>query len=161
MLAYLQCKLSIAYRTRLTNHIHDLYLSDTTFYALSNLDDRIKNVDQLITVDVAKFSNSLSEIYSNLAKPILDVLLYNWQLSKNVGVEGLVGLTVIVQASAVLRAFILMCLYHVIFQIPRLGEVPTLTIRSDYQSELSRLPLEGMRPRSRNWRASFDLPIHV
>ncbi|KAH9811020.1 ABC transporter transmembrane region 2-domain-containing protein [Melampsora americana] len=105
MLSYLQCKLSIAYRTRLTNHIHDLYLSDTTFYAINNLDDRIKNVDQLITVDVAKFSSSLSEIYSNLAKPILDVLLYNWQLSKNVGVEGLVGLTVIVQASAaVLRA---------------------------------------------------------
>ncbi|KAG0144475.1 hypothetical protein CROQUDRAFT_659907 [Cronartium quercuum f. sp. fusiforme G11] len=100
ILSYLQCKLSIAYRTRLTNHIHDLYLSDTTFYAISNLDDRIKNVDQLITVDVAKFSNSLSEIYSNLAKPILDVLLYNYQLSKNVGVEGLVGLTVIVQASA-------------------------------------------------------------
>ncbi|MBW0499061.1 hypothetical protein O181_038776 [Austropuccinia psidii MF-1] len=105
MLSYLQCKLSIAYRTRLTNRIHDLYLSDTTFYRLINLDDRIKNVDQLITVDVAKFSDSLSEIYSNLAKPILDVVLYNWQLSKNVGVEGLVGLTFIVQASAgILRA---------------------------------------------------------
>ncbi|CAH7673551.1 ABC transporter transmembrane region 2-domain-containing protein [Phakopsora pachyrhizi] len=102
MLSYLQCKLSIAYRTRLTNYIHDNYLSDTTFYALINLDDRIKNVDQLITVDVSKFSSSLSEIYSNLAKPILDVILYNWQLSKNVGVEGLVGLTVIVQASAAL-----------------------------------------------------------
>lgn len=102
MLSYLQCKLSIAYRTRLTNSIHDLYLSDTTFYGINNLDDRISNVDQLITVDVAKFSDSLSEIYSNLAKPILDVILYNWQLSKNIGLEGLVGLTVIVQASAAL-----------------------------------------------------------
>lgn len=102
MLSYLQCKLSIAYRTRLTNSIHDLYLSDTTFYGINNLDDRIANVDQLITVDIAKWSDSLSEIYSNLAKPVLDVILYNWQLSKNVGLEGLIGLTVIVQASAAL-----------------------------------------------------------
>ncbi|POW21073.1 hypothetical protein PSHT_02819 [Puccinia striiformis] len=102
MLSYLQCKLSIAYRSRLTSKIHDMYLSDTTFYGINNLDDRIANVDQLITVDVAKFSDSLAEIYSNLAKPILDVILYNWQLSKNVGLEGLIGLTVIVQASAAL-----------------------------------------------------------
>lgn len=102
MLSYLQCKLSIAYRSRLTNRIHDMYLSDTTFYGINNLDDRIANVDQLITVDVAKFSDSLAEIYSNLAKPVLDVILYNWQLSKNVGLEGLIGLTIIVQASAAL-----------------------------------------------------------
>jgi len=102
MLSYLQCKLSIAYRSRLTNRIHDMYLSDTTFYGINNLDDRIANVDQLITVDVAKFSDSLAEIYSNLAKPLLDVVLYNWQLSKNVGLEGLIGLTIIVQASAAL-----------------------------------------------------------
>ena len=103
MLSYLQCKLSIAYRSRLTTRIHDMYLSDTTFYGINNLDDRMANVDQLITVDVAKFSDSLAEIYSNLAKPVLDVILYNWQLSKNVGLEGLIGLTIVVQASAALR----------------------------------------------------------
>ncbi|PLW23833.1 hypothetical protein PCANC_00795 [Puccinia coronata f. sp. avenae] len=102
MLSYLQCKLSIAYRSRLTTRIHDMYLSDTTFYGINNLDDRMANVDQLITVDVAKFSDSLAEIYSNLAKPVLDVILYNWQLSKNVGLEGLIGLTIVVQASAAL-----------------------------------------------------------
>jgi ABC-type uncharacterized transport system fused permease/ATPase subunit len=45
-----------------------------TFYSISALDDRIKNADQLITVDVSKFSNSLAELYSNLAKPILDMV---------------------------------------------------------------------------------------
>lgn len=39
-----------------------MYLEDTTFYAIGNLDDRIKNADQLITVDINKFSNSLAEI---------------------------------------------------------------------------------------------------
>ncbi|GAA5852902.1 hypothetical protein JCM8547_004727 [Rhodosporidiobolus lusitaniae] len=100
MLTYLQSKLAIAYRTRLTAKIHNDYLDGTTFYALGNLDDRIKNADQLIVVDVMKFSNALAEIYSNIAKPILDVILYNWQLASNVGAEGLIALTVVVQVSA-------------------------------------------------------------
>jgi ATP-binding cassette subfamily D (ALD) long-chain fatty acid import protein len=73
-LSYHQCRLALQYRTRLTSHIHEKYLSNMTFYGLSALDDRIKNADQLITVDVAKFSNSLAELYSNLAKPILDMV---------------------------------------------------------------------------------------
>jgi ATP-binding cassette subfamily D (ALD) long-chain fatty acid import protein len=59
-----------------------------TFYSLSALDDRIKNADQLITVDVSKFSNSLAELYGNLAKPTLDMSIYYYSLSKSVGGEG-------------------------------------------------------------------------
>lgn len=73
-LSYHQCRLALQYRSRLTNYIHDKYLSNMTFYGISALDDRIKNADQLITVDVTKFSNSLAELYSNLAKPILDMV---------------------------------------------------------------------------------------
>ena len=74
MLAYHQAELALRYRARLTHFIHERYLSNMTFYGLSALDDRIKNPDQLIAVDVAKFSNSLAELYSNLAKPILDMV---------------------------------------------------------------------------------------
>jgi hypothetical protein len=35
----------------------------------------------------------------------LDVILYNYQLSQNVGAEGLLVLTVLVQSSAALREF--------------------------------------------------------
>lgn len=101
-LSYHQCKLALQYRTRLTNHIHQKYLSNMTFYALSALDDRIKNADQLITVDVSKFSNSLAELYSNLAKPVLDMVVYNWSLSRSVGGEGLFAMSLIVQLSATL-----------------------------------------------------------
>ncbi|KAJ9665641.1 ATP-binding cassette long-chain fatty acid transporter pxa2 [Coniosporium apollinis] len=105
MLSYHQCKLSLQYRTRLTNYIHNKYLNHMTFYTLSALDDRIKNADQLITVDVAKFSNSLAELYSNIAKPILDMVIYNWSLSRSVGGEGLFMMSLIVQLSAsVMRA---------------------------------------------------------
>jgi ATP-binding cassette, subfamily D (ALD), peroxisomal long-chain fatty acid import protein len=104
-LSYHQCKLSLQYRTRLTNYIHNRYLSQMTFYTLSALDDRIKNADQLITVDVAKFSNSLAELYSNIAKPVLDMIVYNYSLSRSVGGEGLFIMSLIVQLSAnVMRA---------------------------------------------------------
>ncbi|KWU42313.1 hypothetical protein RHOSPDRAFT_36110, partial [Rhodotorula sp. JG-1b] len=102
MLTYLQSKLAIAYRTRLTKKVHEDYLEGSTFYALGNLDDRIKNADQLIVVDIQKFSNSLAEIYGNIAKPVLDVIIYNAKLSQNVGAEGLIALTAIVQVSAAL-----------------------------------------------------------
>lgn len=39
---------------------------------------------------------------SNIAKPILDVILYNFQLSRNVGAEGLIATSVLVQGSAAL-----------------------------------------------------------
>jgi ATP-binding cassette subfamily D (ALD) long-chain fatty acid import protein len=57
----------------------------------------------MITVDIQRFSAHLAAIYSNMAKPVLDVILYNYQLSQNVGAEGLLLLTVGVQASAALR----------------------------------------------------------
>ncbi|OTB11306.1 hypothetical protein K445DRAFT_322094 [Daldinia sp. EC12] len=105
MLSYHQAELSLRYRTRLTQHIHDKYLSQLTFYGISALDDRIKNPDQLIAVDVAKFSNSLAELYSNLAKPILDMTIYTWSLSKSVGGEGVMFMSLLVQLSAnVMRA---------------------------------------------------------
>ncbi|EXX78280.1 uncharacterized protein OCT59_022927 [Rhizophagus irregularis] len=102
MLTYMQNKLAIQFRTRLTQHIHKKYLSDMTFYAIGNLDDRIKNADQCITVDTMKFCNSLSELYSNLAKPILDVFIYNIQLANNVGGEGLFALSFMVHISSVI-----------------------------------------------------------
>ena len=54
----------------------------------------------MITHDIQRFSTHLAAIYSNLAKPILDVILYNYQLSQNVGMEGITGLVFFVQLSA-------------------------------------------------------------
>ncbi|KAI0344160.1 adrenoleukodystrophy protein [Trametopsis cervina] len=106
-LNYIQSKLALAYRTRLTKEVMTKYLGsdeeqDKVYYKLANLDDRIKNPDQMITHDIQRFSNHLAAIYSNLAKPVLDVILYNYQLTQNVGAEGLVLLTILVQSSAAL-----------------------------------------------------------
>ena len=66
----------------------------------------------MITHDIQRFSVHLAAIYSNLAKPVLDVILYNYQLSQNVGAEGLVLLTVLVQSSAALCTFIVSLYDH-------------------------------------------------
>ncbi|KAH6621134.1 ABC transporter transmembrane region 2-domain-containing protein [Chaetomium sp. MPI-SDFR-AT-0129] len=100
MLAYHQSELSLRYRIRLTEYIHEKYLSKLTFYGISALDDRIKNADQLIAVDVTKFSNHLAELYSNLAKPVLDMTIYTISLSRAVGGEGVVFMALLVQLSA-------------------------------------------------------------
>lgn len=105
MLQYHQTKLALSYRARLTNHVHHKYLNNMTFYALNALDDRVRNADQLITVDISRFSNSLAELYSNLAKPTLDMIIYNYSLSKSVGGEGLFTMALLVQVSAnIMRA---------------------------------------------------------
>ncbi|KAJ2812879.1 ATP-binding cassette long-chain fatty acid transporter pxa2, partial [Coemansia furcata] len=100
LLNYVQTMLAIRFRQNLTEHVHKMYLANNTYYAVGNLDDRIKNADQLVVVDIAKFSNSLAEIYSNLAKPTLDAFVYNIQLAKNLGIESLFGIMVIVQISS-------------------------------------------------------------
>lgn len=99
--------LTQAYRTKLTEEVLKNYFGedgdqDKVFYKMANLDDRIKNADQLITVDLQRFATGLAEIYSNLAKPTLDVVLYNVQLARNIGAEGMFLLTFIVQGSAAL-----------------------------------------------------------
>uniref|UniRef100_A0A7S0ME68 ABC transporter domain-containing protein n=1 Tax=Cryptomonas curvata TaxID=233186 RepID=A0A7S0ME68_9CRYP len=78
-------EIALCFRSRLTRHLYKQYLHGFTFYKISNLDNRITNVDQLLTQDVDKFANSLADLYSNLSKPILDILIYARKLSENVG----------------------------------------------------------------------------
>lgn len=102
MLAWHQTALALAYRTRLTQHIHNKYLDNMTFYTLSALDDRIKNADQLIVVDVSKFSNSLAELYSSLTKPVLDIAINSWSITRSVGTESFLGVSIAVHLSSFL-----------------------------------------------------------
>jgi ATP-binding cassette subfamily D (ALD) long-chain fatty acid import protein len=67
----------------------------------------------MMTEDIQNFSTNLAAIYSNLAKPTLDVILYNYQLAQNVGAEGLIVLTLLVQSSAVLRERAVASLYDI------------------------------------------------
>ncbi|BGP27281.1 peroxisomal ABC transporter [Rhodotorula toruloides] len=95
MIRFLQSKLSISFRTRLTRYVHDLYLDkNATFYKVVNLDSRIgaSGVDQFVTTDINRFCETLSALYSNVSKPTLDLILFNIQLGRSIGGRGSVGL---------------------------------------------------------------------
>ena len=58
---------------------------DFTYYKMNNLDNRISNPDQLLTTDVERFCSSITELYSNLSKPLLDIIIYVQKLSVTIG----------------------------------------------------------------------------
>ena len=41
-----------------------------------------------LSKDVEKFCATVTELYSNISKPILDICLYFYQLSSSIGAEG-------------------------------------------------------------------------
>ncbi len=87
-LDYLNKSLAIRFRKRLTTYFSDRYLNGMTFYRLSGLDSRIPNPDQRMTTDIEKWANSLSLIYSNFSKPMLDIILFTRKLAELVGYGG-------------------------------------------------------------------------
>lgn len=92
---FLQSKISIAFRTRLTRYIHDLYLNDKqAYYKLQNLDGGLVGggADQFITSDLPLFCDSAAALYSSLGKPFLDLVVFNYQLMRSLGPLALAGI---------------------------------------------------------------------
>ncbi|KAI9853103.1 MAG: hypothetical protein M1838_001604 [Thelocarpon superellum] len=94
IIKYLQSKLSIAFRTRLTRYIHDLYLNDNlNYYKLSNLDGGVgRGADQFITQDLTLFCESAASLYSSLGKPFVDCCVFSYQLFRSLGPIAWTGL---------------------------------------------------------------------
>ncbi|OCK85573.1 peroxisomal ABC transporter-like protein [Lepidopterella palustris CBS 459.81] len=94
MIKFLQSKVSIAFRTRLTRYIHDLYLNDhLNYYKLSNLDGGVgQGADQFITQDLTLFCASAASLYSSLGKPFVDLCVFSYQLFRSLGPLALSGL---------------------------------------------------------------------
>ena len=58
------------------------------YFQVSQIDTRIPNPDQRLTQDIDKWANSLSTMYSNFSKPLLDIVLFSKKLSELVGWDG-------------------------------------------------------------------------
>ena len=99
--------MAIAFRTRLTRYIHDLYLNDNlNYYKLLNLDGGIgQGADQFICNDLTLFTASAASLYSSLGKPLVDLFVFNYQLFRSLGPLALTGLMAnyIITATALRR----------------------------------------------------------
>ncbi|KAJ5247735.1 ABC transporter N-terminal [Penicillium chermesinum] len=73
MIKFLQSKVSIAFRTRLTRYIHDLYLTgNDNYYKLMNLDGGL--------------------VKARIRKPMVDLFVFNYQLYRSLGPLALSGI---------------------------------------------------------------------
>nr|CCA16613.1 ATPbinding Cassette (ABC) Superfamily putative [Albugo laibachii Nc14] len=88
LLKYGHTDLVLRFRNRLTRFLYAKYLNQYSFYKVTNLDIRLKNVDQVMTVDVERFASSVVHLYGNICKPILDICIYTIKLSTSIGVQG-------------------------------------------------------------------------
>ena len=89
-------------------------MSKNVYYKAINLDNRIEGADQyivflisrLITTDINKFCNALATLYSNLGKPVLDLIIFNYQLARSIGVQGMSGLILNYIVTATILRFV-------------------------------------------------------
>ena len=79
--------LALSFRSRLAHYAHEKYLDSMIYYKVANLDGRIQNADQLLTQDIEKFGENLAHLYSDIAKPVVDVCLFAYKLGQAIGLD--------------------------------------------------------------------------
>lgn len=80
MIRFFSDKLRLRLRYQLSRVLYEKYMDGLTYYHLSQNQD-FQNVDQLMVADVDKFCSSIVEVYNNISKPILDIVLLVHRMS--------------------------------------------------------------------------------
>ncbi|GJE86404.1 ATP-binding cassette sub-family D member 1 [Phanerochaete sordida] len=164
MIHHLQAKLSLRLRTKLTRYTHDLYLAgapDLRYYR-AGPEGGLDGAAQYLTSDIAAFCDAFAQVYGNVLKPSLDLLLFTSQLSRTLGVRGTLLLFLNYYATVkVLRAV-----------TPAFGRLAAVEARleGEYRAGMGRVGREseevafyngGSREREILWRAYNRLVKHI
>ncbi|KAB0791533.1 hypothetical protein PPYR_03333 [Photinus pyralis] len=103
---YLESRIALSLRTRLVEHSYKLYFKNQSYYRVTVLDGRLENCSQRLTDDIETVANMVSHLYSQITKPLFDILLMvialaNLTKSRNANViTGPAIVTVVVGLSA-------------------------------------------------------------
>lgn len=94
---FIQRKLSLNFRLKLTRYIHDMYLDQRLVFYKTNFDNEatnsiISNIDNSITNDVQKFCDAITNVFANVAKPVIDLIFFSIYLRDSVGTPGVIGI---------------------------------------------------------------------
>ena len=82
LLRFLEAKVAMAFRGRLTKEAYTRYMTNQTYYRVSNLDGRLDNPDHCLTDDISSFTTACAHLYSHVSKPILDATTVSYSLIK-------------------------------------------------------------------------------
>lgn len=135
-------------RERLTHHLTQKWLQGRTFF-LQSQDDRIAGVDQLITTDANNFARSVVDLYSNLAKPALDLVVFGNFLGASIGVGPPAGMLTYLGAAGAAMTWLRRPMSAFVANQARLeGEFRSVTSRVVGSSEMVAFMDGGERERS-------------
>ena len=88
-ISYLIRSVHLRIRANLTRHFHRRYINGIRFYQLINIDNRVRNPDQIIAKDIDCFAEHFALLFSELTKPALDIILFGRSLGRKVGYRSL------------------------------------------------------------------------
>jgi len=84
-LTYYNNLIAVYFRQNLTSYLQKEYLKTNCYYQITNLDTRIAHPDQIFATDVELWATSISNLYSNISKPLLDLILMLRKLAETMG----------------------------------------------------------------------------
>lgn len=95
---FLTRRLALNFRTNLVRYCHDLYMnSHLAYYKLQfnnseGYDLNHQTIDQNLTEDIRKFSDSITSLFANVGKPTIDLIFFAIYLRDNLGAPGIVAI---------------------------------------------------------------------
>jgi ABC-type uncharacterized transport system fused permease/ATPase subunit len=92
-LRFFSSELELNVREKVTKRVHEQYMKGMNYYWANKVGvHKLTQGDQLVAEDIAKFSQTLAEVFSQILKPALDFVVFSLQLGRFLGPRGPIGL---------------------------------------------------------------------